>query len=82
MCARDERVAATVAELGAVPHACAVVCDDFARVEVRLRAAGFVSLMSTKAGSAECWEEHVISRSLSPRLLRSVASFDVASDKP
>ena len=56
MCARDHRVAATVAELGAVPHACAVVCDGWARAEVRLRAAGFVQLMSTKAGSAACWE--------------------------
>ena len=46
MCARDDRVAATVAELGAVPYAVNIVSDEFARHELRLRAAGFTAMMS------------------------------------
>ena len=43
VCARDERVAATVAEIGAVPHAVDIVRDSLARHELRLRASGWGS---------------------------------------
>jgi hypothetical protein len=69
VCARDDRVAATVAELNAVPHAVAVVSDVHARQELRLRAAGFCALMSDNVelhrffpdGTPSCVEEGFMS---------------------